>query len=160
MLIDDLQADLKSAQLGKDTVKVGTLRLLLSEGTYARISKGDELSDADWISIIQREIKKRKEAAESFKQGNRPEQAMKEEKEAQVLTAYLPEQLSDEQLSKIIEEVINKTGAASISEMGKVIGAVMPQVAGCASGARVSALVKDKLSVVSHQSLDGLKADS
>lgn len=145
MLIDNLQADLKAAQLVKDTVKVETLRLLLSEGTYARISKGDSLSDADWIVIIQREIKKREEAAESFKQGNRPEQAMKEEKEAQVLAAYLPEQLSDEQLSKIIGEVINKTGAVSISEMGKVIGMVMPQVTGCASGARVSALVKEKL---------------
>lgn len=145
MLIDDLQTDLKSAQLEKDTIKVGTLRLLLSEGTYAKISKGEELSDADWIVVIQREIKKRKEAVESFKAGNRPEQALKEEKEAEVLTAYLPEQLSDEQLSKIIEEVINETGAAAISEMGKVIGAVMPKVVGKADGARVSALVKEKL---------------
>ncbi|KKS64826.1 hypothetical protein A3A14_04140 [Candidatus Daviesbacteria bacterium RIFCSPLOWO2_01_FULL_43_38] len=145
MLIDDLQADLKSAQLAKDTVKVETLRLLLSEGTYARISKGGDLTDADLVSLIQREVKKRKEATESFKAGNRPELALKEEKEAEVLMHYLPEQLSDEELSKIIEEVINETGAASVSEMGKVIGAVMPKVAGKADGGRVSALVKQKL---------------
>lgn len=145
MLIDKLQADLRQAQLDKDTVKVETLRLLLSEGTYARIQKGEELTDTDLISVIQREIRKRKEAAESFKVGNRIELAEKEEKEAQVLVQYLPEQLSDEQLSKIIEEVINETGAG-VAEMGKVIGAVMPKVAGKADGGRVSALVKEKLS--------------
>lgn len=145
MLIDKLQADLRQAQLDKDTVKVETLRLLLSEGTYARIQKGEELTDTDLVSVIQREIRKRKEAAESFKVGNRIELAEKEEKEAQVLVQYLPEQLSDEQLSKIIEEVINETGAG-VAEMGKVIGAVMPKVAGKADGGRVSALVKEKLS--------------
>lgn len=146
MGIDDLQADLKQAQLNKDTVKVETLRLLLSELSYARISKGGELSDNDLIAVVQREIKKRKEAAESFRQGDRIELAEKEEKEAEVLMDYLPEQLSDEQLSKIIEEVINETGAVAVSDMGKVIGAVMPKVAGKADGGRVSALVKEKLS--------------
>lgn len=146
MLIDKIQEDLKQAQLQRDEVKVSTLRLLLSEIRYAQISKGQDLSDPEIISVIQKEIKKRKEAAIGFRQGDRESLAQKEEAEAQILSTYLPEQLSDEELTNLVEGSIKDMGATSITDMGKVIGAVMSKVAGKADGARVSALVKEKLS--------------
>ncbi len=145
MLIDDLHNDLKKAQIEKEAVKVETLRLLLSELIYGRITKGEDLTDSDIINIIVREVKKRKEAAEGFRKGGREDAALKEESEAEVLMAYLPKQLSDEELTAVVEEAINNTGASSISDMGKVIGVVMGKVQGKADGGRVSALVKQKL---------------
>lgn len=150
-----LREDLKQAQLDRDEVKVSTLRLLLSELTYAKVAKGTEtLSDEDIISSIQKEAKKRKESIESFTKGGRPELASKEEAELQVLQTYLPEQISDEELTKIVEESINKvtllsgeskTGATSMADMGKVIGMVMGQVGQKAEGVRVSSIVRSKL---------------
>lgn len=145
MLAAKIQEDLKQAQLQKDELKVGTLRLLLSELGYAQIKKQGELSDEDIVLLVQKEIKKRKEAVVGFRQGGREESALKEDQEAQVLSAYLPEQLSDDQLQKIIEETINDMGAGAIADMGKVIGAVLGKVKGQADGGRVSSLVRDKL---------------
>lgn len=145
MLADKIHSDLQQAQLKKEEVKVSTLRLLLSEISYAQISKGEELSDAEVETVVARELKKRREAASGFRQGGREEQAQKEEVEADILSGYLPEQLSDEELGKIVEEVIQITGAKSFTDMGKVIGQVMGKVAGKAEGSRVSQLVKTKL---------------
>lgn len=145
MLQLKLHDDLTKAQLKRDEVAVSTLRLLLSEISYAQIAKREELDDPDIISVIQREVKKRKEAALGFRQGGREEQALKEEAESEVLQKYLPRQLSDEELTNIIENSIQKVGAKNIADMGEVIGLVMGQVAGQADGSRVSALVKEKL---------------
>lgn len=149
-LQSQLESDLKQAQLDHDAVKVSTLRLLLSEVRNTQIAKGEELFDAEIISVVQKEVKKRKEAASGFRQGGREEDAVKEEEEAKILKFYLPEQLSDEELTKLVEDAINSTGAKSLSDMGRIIGVVMGKVAGKAEGARVSAIVKEKLSVVSH----------
>ncbi len=146
MLKDRIQKDLQEAQLNKDENKVSTLRLLLSEIRYAEINSGGEIDDAGVVGVVQKEIKKRREAAEGFKKGGRDEQAQKEEAELEILSPYLPAQLSDEELDKIIGEAIAQTGASAISDMGKVIGVVMGKVAGQAEGARVSAKVKEKLS--------------
>ena len=146
MLIERLQEDLKSAQLARDEVKVSTLRLLLSEIKNAEIAKGSQLSDEDIISIIGREVKKRKEAAAGFRSGGREEQAQKEEAEQGLLQSYLPAQLSNEELTKIVEDTINELGVTTIADMGKVIGAVMSKVAGQADGGLVAQLVKDRLS--------------
>lgn len=145
MLLEKIQADLKNAQLNKEEIKISTLRLLLSEIHNAQIAKGESLAEQDLAGIIQKEVKKRKEAAAGFRQGGREESALKEEAEAEVLVAYLPKQLSDEELEKMIDEAISQTGATQISDMGKVIGAVMGQVAGQADGGRVGGLVKSKL---------------
>ena len=145
MLLDKIQSDLKESQLARDEMKVSTLRLLLSEIKNAEIAKGGELLDSDIISVIQKEIKKRKEASLAFRQGGREEQAQKEEAESRVLEAYLPLQLSDEALTKIVEDTITELGATSIQDMGKVIGAVMSKVAGQADGGKVSQLVKGRL---------------
>lgn len=146
MLLDSIQNDLKNAQLARDEVKVSTLRLLLSEIRNEEIKKDVNLSDSDIIQVVQREIKKRKEAALGFRSGEREEQAAKEEAEAGILQGYLPAQLSNDQLTKIVEEAINELGAKSLQDMGKVIGVVMGKAKGQADGATVSALVKEKLS--------------
>lgn len=145
MLIDQLQQDLKNAQLARDEVKVSTLRLLLSEIKNFEIAKGAEPSDEDIISVVGREVKKRKEAALGFRSGNREQQALKEEAEGSILQNYLPAQLSTEELTKIVEESINELGATTIQDMGKVIGAVMGKVKGKTDGGAVSGIVKAKL---------------
>ena len=145
-MVDDIQNDLKQAQLARDEIKVSTLRLLLSEIKNVEIAKGQSLAEQDIISVVQKEIKKRKEAAVGFRSGNREESALKEEAEAKVLEAYLPAQMSVEELTKIVEETITELGASSVADMGKVIGAVMGKVKGKTDGGSVSAMVKEKLS--------------
>ncbi len=144
-LIENLQLDLKAAMLAKTPVKVSVLRMLLSELNYAKIQKGQDLEDADVTAVVQKEVKKRKEAAAGFRSGSREESAQKEEAEAEILTTFLPAQLSEEDLSKIVDEIISQTGAQSVTDMGKVIGMVMGRVAGQAEGSRVSMLVKERL---------------
>lgn len=145
-LVERIQSDLKEAQLKKDVIKVSTLRLLLSEIKNAQIAKGENLSDQDIISVIQRELKKRQEAAAYFRQGGREEQAQNEEKELAILQFFLPAQLSNEELTKLVEDSINEVGAKSLADMGKVMGIVMSKVQGRADGGAVSALVKERLS--------------
>lgn len=145
-MVDKIQSDLKEAQLAKNEIKVSTLRLLLSEIKNAEIAKGNPLSNEDIVSVVQKEVKKRKEAAIGFRSGGREEAARKEEAESLILEGYLPAQLSNEELTKIVETTITDLGATSISEMGKVIGAVMGKVKGRTDGGSVSSIVKDKLS--------------
>jgi len=133
MIEDQIKQDLKQAMLERNEVAVNTLRMLISEIRNAAIAKGGELSNPDVVSVVQKELKKRKEAAASFRQGSREELAAQEEAEAQVLEEYLPAQLSDEELGKIVDD------------MGRVIGVVMSKVGQSAEGSRVSAMVKQKL---------------
>lgn len=145
MLIDQIQTDLKNAQLARDELKVSTLRLLLSEVKNAEIAQGQQLSDDDIISVVSKEVKKRKEAALSFRNGGREDSAQKEEAEAKVLESYLPEQLTTEELTKIVSEAITETGASGVTDMGQVIGIVMGKVKGRADGGTVSGMVKERL---------------
>lgn len=145
-MVDDLQQDLKKAQLARDEVKVSTLRLLLSEIKNAEIAKGGELSKQDLISVIQREVKKRKEAAEGYRLGGREQLAQKEESELAILQNYLPAQISDEELTEAVDQAIKEIGAKTLQDMGKVMGVVMGKVAGKVDGGRVSEVVKSKLS--------------
>lgn len=150
-----LEADLKQAQLSRDEVKTSVLRMLLSELKYAEISKSQELSNQDVISVIQKELKKRRESIDSYRKGNREDLAQKEELEAKILEAYLPKQLSDEELTKAVEEtiteleaekgLINELGATSAADMGRVIGAVKSKVGDQAEGSRIASIVKEKL---------------
>lgn len=151
-MVDKIRSDLKQAQLSRDEIKVSTLRLLLSEIKNAEISKGNTLSDEEIVSVVQKEVKKRKEAAVGFRAGGREETALKEEAEAKILETYLPArpaggsaQMSTEELTNIVLTTINEMGAKGISDMGKVIGAVMGKVKGQADGASVSQIVKEKL---------------
>ena len=145
-MLKQIQEDLKQAQLAKDEVRVSTLRMLLSEIHNSEIQKGEELTEAEITSVIQREVKKRKEAAEGFRKGNREDQASAEEAELKILEAYLPAQLSNEELTEIVDQAITEIGATQISDMGRVISLVMSKAAGKVDGGRVSSLVKEKLS--------------
>lgn len=151
MLIDQVKLDLKQATFDKDEVKLLTLRMLLSEAKYAQIATrkegefSDNISDDQLLSVIQKEVKKRKEAITSFRQGQREDLAQKEAAELQVLEKYRPTQMPQEELVKIIDDAIQQTGATNIQDMGKVMSAVMSQVGARADGSRVSSLVKTRV---------------
>lgn len=143
---DKLRADLRQAQLSRDEIRISTLRLILSALNYEKIKKG-ELEQEDVHAVLRHEAKKRREAIESFKAGGREELAQKEAKELSIIEGYLPEELSNEELTKIVEEVIKELGAQKIEDMGRVIGKVLGKVAGRAGGGRVSAIVRDILKI-------------
>ena len=145
MLIETIQADLKQSQLNRDELKTSTLRLLLSELKNAQINKGADLEDTEAIVVLRKELKKRSEAAETYKKAGRDELADKELAETAILEKYLPAQMSTEELTRIVEDSITKVGAQSMADMGKVIGMVMGQVGQQADGSQVSALVREKL---------------
>ena len=128
--------------LARDADKLGTLRLLKSALGYAQIEKKtDSLPDAEVMAIIQREVKKRRDSAEQFTTGGRPELADKELKEIVVLETLLPKQLSAEELEQLVHATIQETGATSKKDMGAVMKAVQAQVAGRADGKTISGLV-------------------
>ena len=128
--------------LAKDADKLGTLRLLKSAIGYAQIEKKtDSLPDADVMAIIQREVKKRRDSAEQFTTGGRPELADKELKEIVVLETLLPRQLSAEELEQLVRATIQETGATSKKDMGAVMKSVQAKVAGRADGKTISTLV-------------------
>lgn len=143
-MLDKIQNDLRKAQLSRDETKVSTLRLLLSEIHNLEIIK-KTISDQDIISVTLKEVKKRKEAIEAFRNGGREQQAQKEEAESKILEAYLPSQANIEELTKLVEDTINELGATSMQDMGKVIGAVMGKAKGRADGSTVSQIVKERL---------------
>lgn len=146
MLFDNIQQDLKQAMLSREEMKVATLRLLISEIKNSQIAKGHDLSNDEILAVIAKEVKKRKEAAVGFRQGNREESAVQEEAELAVLMEYLPSQIGDEELTNIVETTITELGATSMADMGKVIGAVLSKVGGQADGGRVSEIAKKVLS--------------
>ena len=149
MLKDKIQDDLKNAMLSKDEEKLSTIRMLKSAIQYFEIQKGGAgytATDEDVIEVVGREIKKRKESVELYEKGGRQELADKELREVKILEYYLPEQLTDEEIKKLIDEAIRNTGASSIQDMGKVMGALSQQIKGKADGGLVSSLVREKLS--------------
>ncbi len=109
------------------------------------LDKESRLNNEEIIELLQSEIKKRREAALVFKKGKRVDLSEKEEKEIKVLEKYLPEQLSDEKIREMVKEIIEKTGAASIRDMGKVMGEAMSEAKGRADGSRVSGIIKELL---------------
>lgn len=148
MLKDKIQEDLKAAMIAKDELKLSTIRMLKSALQYYEIQKGGagyEASDEDVMDVIGKEIKKRKESIELYKQGNRPEAAEKEQKEVEILSEYLPEQMSEDEVRVLVKEAVEQTGASSPQDMGKVMGALMPKVKGKADGTMVSTLVREAL---------------
>lgn len=149
MLKDIIQEDLKQAMLAKDEFKLSTLRMLKSALQYFEIQKGGAgytATDEDVLEVVGKEIKKRRESIEMYRNGGRDELAEKEEKELQILQAYLPEQMSEDEVRKLVKEAISATGAATPQDMGKVMGALMPKVKGKADGNLVSRIVREKLS--------------
>jgi uncharacterized protein YqeY len=141
-LQERLSQEIKAAMLAKDADKLSTLRLLKSVIGYVQIERKTEtLSDADFISVVQKEVKKRRDAIEQYEKGGRPELAEKEKKEIPVLEAFLPKPLSPEELEQLIKTTIQETGATSKKDMGPVIKAVQAKAAGRADGKTISGLV-------------------
>jgi len=138
---EQVRTDLTTAMKAGERERVGALRLVLSELQKAAKEGGD-----DEVAVLRRERKRRLDAAEQFRAGGRAELADKEESEAELIGGYLPAELSDAELTALVAEKVEQTGAASPRDMGKVMGAVMPAVGGRADGKRVSALVREKLS--------------
>jgi uncharacterized protein len=148
MTKSDLQNELKQAMLAKDTVMTSVLRMLISAIGYHEIQKGGagyEASEEDVESVIQKEAKKIKDSIEQYKSAGREELVEKESKELSILQAYLPEQMGEDEIRKLVAEAIAQTGASAPSDMGKVMGALMPKTKGKADGAIVSKIVKEKL---------------
>src|SRR3954447_2305890 len=144
-LIDRMETELKEAMLEQDNDRRDALRLILSSLRSAEKDLQRPLSDDEELQVLQRERKRRLEAAEAFREGGREEQAQKEEGELAILEDYMPEPLSEDDLERIVDDAIAENGATSMRDMGRVMKDVMPQVAGRADGSAVGQLVREKL---------------
>ena len=139
-----MQSDITAAMKSGERERVGALRLVSSELQKAH-KEAAAGSEADEVAVLQRERKRRLEAAEAYREAAREDLADGEEREAAIIAMYMPEQLSDDELHAIVGDVVAESGASSPKEMGKVMSLVMPRVQGRADGKRVSAVVKEKL---------------
>lgn len=144
-LISRIEDQLKAARLARDEARRDALSLILASLRSAEKELQRPLSDDEELQVLQRERKRRAEAIEAFRSGGRDAQAAGEEVELAVLTEFMPELLSEEELEEIIDNVIAEVGATSIRDLGRVMADVMPQVSGRADGSTVSQLVREKL---------------
>ena len=146
-LKERLHSDLTEAIRSRDELRSGTIRMVLTAITNEEVSgkSARVLSDAEIITVLSREAKKRREAADAFKDAGRADRAEQETNEGKVITEYLPEQLSQEDIAKIIADAIAETGASGPAGMGLVMKAIQPKVAGKADGGIISGLVKAAL---------------
>jgi uncharacterized protein YqeY len=139
-VLEQVQDDVKSAMKARDRERVSALRLIVDVLQQdAKLGKGDE------VAVLQRERKKRIEAAEAYENAGRAEQAAAERFEAELIEGYLPQQLSDEELAELVAAAVAETGASEQRQMGEVMSALMPEVRGRADGKRVSAAVRKRL---------------
>lgn len=149
MLEDKIFNDYKQALKNKDTIRSSALSFLRSDMANALIEKRKKnLDDAEVIRVIKKQIKQHQDSIEQFKKGNRQDLVDKETRELEILKSYLPEELSAEEIKKVIEETILETQASGPKDMGKVIKQVMTKIAGKADGKLVSDLVKERLTKV------------
>ena len=140
-LLDRVKDDLTTAMKAGERDRVGALRLVLSE-----LQKNEKEGSDDEVAVLRREHKRRQESARAFREGGREDLAVTEDAEAELISAYLPAEMSDEELTALVEDAIRASGAAGPQDMGKVMKAVMPSVGGRADGRRVSDKVKELLS--------------
>jgi hypothetical protein len=147
-LIAEIKEQLEDAMREKDAPRRDALRLILSSLQGAEKELQRSLSEDEELQVLQRERKKRLEAAEAFRAGGREEQAEGEEAELEVLEEFMPEPLSEDELEEIVDDVIAEVGATSMRDIGRVMADVMPQVAGRADGSAVSQLVREKLATL------------
>jgi uncharacterized protein len=144
-LIAKIEDDLKEAMRARDELRTGTLRLTLAALRSSEKELGRPLKDDEELQVLQRERKRRTEAADAFRDAGREEQASQEERELEVIEEFMPEPLAEDELERIVDDAIAETGATSLRDLGRVMADVMPQVAGRADGSTVSQLVREKL---------------
>jgi uncharacterized protein YqeY len=144
-IADRLSEEIRKAMKAGDRTRLQTLRLLATSVRNREVELGRDLTGEDLVEVATREVKRRKEAAEAFERGARPELAEKERAEEAVLEAYLPEQLSEEEIRTAVEEAIAATGASGPGDLGKVMGRVMGRLKGRVDGSEVNRLVRERL---------------
>lgn len=144
MLKDQILADLKNAMIAKQQLELDTLRMLKARIMNEEIAKGKEFSDEELVSIVSSEVKRRKDSVQAYTEGGRPELAEKEQQEIAVLQKYLPEQLSEEEVRKVVEETLAGQTLTS-ADFGKAMGMLMPKLKGKAPGDVISKILKEKL---------------
>jgi uncharacterized protein YqeY len=146
-LKDRLRADLTTAIKARDKVRSSTLRMSLTAVSVAEVAgkTARELSDAEVLDVLDKEAKKRREAADAYDQAGRTDLAEKERVEGEIIAEYLPAQLSDDELAALVRTAIAESGASGMKDMGAVMKIVQPQVKGRAEGGRVAALVRSQL---------------
>lgn len=145
MIKEQVDKDTIEAMKSKEEIKVSVLRMLKSAIKNSEIQKGKELEDADILQTIQGQIKSRRDSIDLYEKGNRPELAQKEKDEIAILEKYLPTQMDEEEIRELVKKAIAQTGAAGISDMGKVMGKLIPETRGKADGSLVSKIVKEEL---------------
>ena len=139
-VLEQVQEDVRTAMKAGERDRAGALRMIVDS-----LQKDAKLGDGDEVAVLQRERKKRLEAAEAYRDAGRDEQAAAEGFEAELIEGYLPQQLSDEELAQLVAAAVEETGASEQKQMGDVMKALMPKVGGRADGKRVSAAVREKL---------------
>ncbi len=144
-LVEQVKSDMKDAMRAKQTFRLKTIRLALAAFKQIEVDQRIEIDDTLALSIIDKMVKQRKDSIHQFSQANRQDLVNIEQEEIDILRAYLPEALSDEELERIVSDAVNKVNAESIRDMGKVMGVLKPQVQGRADMGAVGALVKQKL---------------
>ncbi|MBA2616206.1 MAG: GatB/YqeY domain-containing protein [Actinobacteria bacterium] len=144
-LIVLIEEELREAMRARDRLRADTLRLTLSSLRAAEKELQRPLGESEELQVLQRERKRRTEAAEAFREAGREEQADAEDAELAVIEEFMPEPVSEEELERIVDDAIAETGATSLRDLGRVMADVMPQVAGRADGSTVSRLVREKL---------------
>ena len=144
-LITTIEDEIKEAMLARDAERRDALRLIVNalKGSEKELQR--PLSDDEELQVLQRERKKRVEAADAFRNGGREEQAATEERELSILEEFMPEPLSEDEIEEIIDDAIAEVGATSMADLGRVMADVMPQIAGRADGSTVSQIVREKL---------------
>lgn len=145
MLKEQIEKDTIEALKNHDENRVSVLRMLKSAIKNQEIQKQTDLADEDVLSVLQNQIKSRRDSISMYEQGARPELAEKEKQEISILSEYLPEQLSEEETKNIIAKVISETGAQGMQDMGKVMSVLMPRIKGKADASLVSKIVKEEL---------------
>ncbi len=146
MLKEQIGQDMKTAMKGGDKRRLGVIRLILAAIKQVEVDERRELSDDDVLTVLNRMVKQRRDSLKQYRDAGRDELAEQESYELQVIATYLPEQLGEEEIAALVDEAIASTGAASMKEMGKVMGALKPRLEGRADMGQVSAMVKQKLS--------------
>lgn len=144
-MIARFQADMRAAMKAGEKEKLSTLRMLISALQYEEVAKGKPLEEADYLTILQREVKKRNEAAEAFRAGSREEDAVKEKREAAILKAYMPQQMTEVEIRAAIEAVIAEKGLTGKSQMGMLMKEMMARFKGRVDGKAVQALAGEYL---------------
>jgi len=144
-LKEKLLSDMKEAMKSKDSIRLGTVRSVISALKNQEIDTRKDLGEEEILTIVSREVKKRKEAATLYEKGNRPELKDKEIQEMEILKTYLPEQVSEEDLRRRIQEVIAETGAEGMKDFGKIMKTLVPEFKGKADNAQIKELASEYL---------------